>query len=169
MNAFAAIAGALSMAGVYGQSGAPTDVPTNHWAYPAVSNLYQAGILKGYPDGTFKGSRPASRFELAQAVFALVQSQNVSTQQLERQIADLKSKIAASLSSEATVDKERMAQLRDQVLALRAQIDEVKAQREQVAPLNDKFQSLRDRLRKIREDLEASRKDLEKTKKDSGS
>ncbi|HAH86334.1 MAG TPA: S-layer homology domain-containing protein, partial [Armatimonadetes bacterium] len=29
------------------------DVPTDHWAYAAVQQLAQAGIIQGYPDGTF--------------------------------------------------------------------------------------------------------------------
>jgi hypothetical protein len=30
---------------------APSDVPKNHWAYPAVDRLFQEGLLKGYPSG----------------------------------------------------------------------------------------------------------------------
>ncbi|MHB9094942.1 MAG: S-layer homology domain-containing protein [Eubacteriales bacterium] len=30
------------------------DVPKTHWAYEAIQTLSQAGIVKGYPDGTFQ-------------------------------------------------------------------------------------------------------------------
>lgn len=33
------------------------DVPKDHWAYQAVMELQQKGILVGYPDGTFHGEK----------------------------------------------------------------------------------------------------------------
>ncbi len=30
---------------------APIDVPRDHWAFPAVNELFQEGLLKGYPSG----------------------------------------------------------------------------------------------------------------------
>lgn len=41
------------------------DVPLNHWAYPALQQLQSDGIVLGYPDGTFRGKRPITRYELA--------------------------------------------------------------------------------------------------------
>ena len=41
------------------------DVPAKHWAYDAVSKLAQAGILDGYGDGTYRGERLATRYEMA--------------------------------------------------------------------------------------------------------
>jgi len=41
------------------------DVPEQHWARDAVMDLAQKGILEGYPDGTFKGDRAATRWEMA--------------------------------------------------------------------------------------------------------
>ncbi|MBX3118475.1 MAG: S-layer homology domain-containing protein [Fimbriimonadaceae bacterium] len=35
------------------QSSPFPDVPANHWASPAVQNLKDAGILRGYPNGNF--------------------------------------------------------------------------------------------------------------------
>ena len=32
-----------------------TDLHPEHWAYPYVSALHQAGVVGGYPDGTFQG------------------------------------------------------------------------------------------------------------------
>ncbi len=49
-------------------SAAPPDVPWDHWAYEAVSDLYDAGLLEGFPDGTFKGNRTMTRYEFAQAL-----------------------------------------------------------------------------------------------------
>lgn len=44
------------------------DVPPRHWAYDAVQSLIQQGILTGYPDGTFRGKAPVTRYEFAVAL-----------------------------------------------------------------------------------------------------
>ncbi len=41
------------------------DVPTDHWAYQAITDLQQHGILQGYPDGYFRGKRSLTRYEFA--------------------------------------------------------------------------------------------------------
>ena len=41
-----------------------SDVAPTDWAYQALRNLVeQYGCLEGYPDGTFRGDRPLTRFE----------------------------------------------------------------------------------------------------------
>ena len=44
------------------------DVPTDHWAYSAVQDLTDKGVIQGYPDGTFSGKRALTRYEFAQAL-----------------------------------------------------------------------------------------------------
>lgn len=44
------------------------DVPANHWSYNAVSKLAQDGIVDGYGDGTFRGDKTMTRYEMAQIV-----------------------------------------------------------------------------------------------------
>jgi len=44
------------------------DVPVDHWAYEAVSQLQEKGIIIGYPDGTFGGKRAMTRYEFALAL-----------------------------------------------------------------------------------------------------
>lgn len=48
------------------------DVPDNHWAKDAVAALAAKGLVEGYPDGTFKGDRSASRWETAMIVARLL-------------------------------------------------------------------------------------------------
>jgi len=48
------------------------DVPADHWARDAVANLAAKGLLEGYPDGTFKGDRAATRWEMAMLVARLL-------------------------------------------------------------------------------------------------
>ena len=48
------------------------DIEGNEWAYRAVQELVEKyDVLEGYPDGTFKGKQPSTRFELAAAVYDL--------------------------------------------------------------------------------------------------
>lgn len=55
-----------------------TDVKGN-WAESAIRDLYDARIVTGYPDGTFKPSRPVTRAEFAKMV---VKAFNVTSQEI---------------------------------------------------------------------------------------
>jgi len=44
------------------------DVPPNHWARDAISQLAANGIISGYPNGTYAGAQPTTRFEMASAL-----------------------------------------------------------------------------------------------------
>ena len=50
------------------------DVPSNHWAYEAISDLSRRGLVEGYPDGTFGGDRLLTRYEFAQIVYRALQN-----------------------------------------------------------------------------------------------
>ena len=45
-----------------------SDVPAGHWAYQSVSKLAAEGVIEGYGDGTFRGDRNITRYEMAQMV-----------------------------------------------------------------------------------------------------
>lgn len=48
-----------------------SDVQPTDWAYQALASLVEKyGCIAGYPDGTFRGNRAATRFELAAALNA---------------------------------------------------------------------------------------------------
>ena len=49
-----------------------SDVTPDDWAYQAVSDLSVQGVVEGYPDGTFKGERNMTRYELAQIIARLM-------------------------------------------------------------------------------------------------
>ena len=55
------------------QADALKDIPANSWAYQAIVDLVNDGIIIGYPDGTFKGNRPLTRYEAAVLVERAVQ------------------------------------------------------------------------------------------------
>jgi hypothetical protein len=47
--------------------GAFEDSPKpSHWVYDQFMLVYNSGLLKGYPDGTFKGERYATRYEMVE-------------------------------------------------------------------------------------------------------
>jgi hypothetical protein len=48
------------------------DVPSGHWAEDAVQKLIDAGLIEGYPDGTFGGNRPMTRYEYAMVISRLM-------------------------------------------------------------------------------------------------
>ena len=64
----------LSLAMAMGISGTAlaanpfSDLPAGHWAYGAVAKLAAAGVVDGFPDGTFKGDKTMTRYEMAQIV-----------------------------------------------------------------------------------------------------
>jgi len=79
------------------------DVPADHWAYDAIVQLAAAGLIEGYPDGTYGGSRMMTRYEAAM-VFAR------ALQRLEGQIAAIDllpelDKIKAELMAEIEAAK----------------------------------------------------------------
>ncbi|MGC9317621.1 MAG: S-layer homology domain-containing protein, partial [Armatimonadota bacterium] len=49
----------------FAQTSPADTVPFDHWAYDAVQQLVEEGIIIGYPDGTFKGDRAMTRYEFA--------------------------------------------------------------------------------------------------------
>ena len=74
MKKILAIAAAAALtAGVSAYAANPfSDVTPDDWAYQAVSDLSDQGVVEGYPDGTFKGERNMTRYELAQIIARLM-------------------------------------------------------------------------------------------------
>jgi len=48
------------------------DVPASHWAKDAIASLAAKGLIEGYPDGTFKGDRASTRYEMAMVMARLL-------------------------------------------------------------------------------------------------
>ncbi len=96
--ALAAVA-ALS-AGVSASAANPfSDVSTSDWAYQAVSQLSDQGIVEGYPDGTFKGERNITRYELAQIIARLMAKEDQLNAQQQATINKLATEYAEELSN----------------------------------------------------------------------
>lgn len=78
MKKILAIAAVAALtAGVSAYAANPfSDVSTSDWAYQAVSQLSDQGIVGGYPDGTFRGQRNITRYELAQIIARLMANED---------------------------------------------------------------------------------------------
>ena len=55
-----------------------SDVPADHWAYDAVTQLAADGVVTGYGDGKFNGDKNITRYEMAQIVAKAMAKPNVS-------------------------------------------------------------------------------------------
>ena len=67
-----ALALLLTVAPAFAAKNPAETVPFDHWAYDAVQKLCDAGIIIGYPDGSFKGDRAMTRYEFAMAISRLM-------------------------------------------------------------------------------------------------
>ena len=88
------------------------DVDPNVWAYKALKELVEKyDVLEGYPDKTFRGNKPATRYELAQALYEVIKvmdtlevsqvdgtdlgTVNKLKQQFDRELASIQNKVAS--------------------------------------------------------------------------
>ena len=76
-----------------------SDVTPDSWAYQAVSQLAQAGIVNGYPDGTFKGQNNITRYEMAQMVAKAMANQDRANAEQQAMINRLASEFSDELNN----------------------------------------------------------------------
>ena len=102
------------------------DVPENHWARDAVATLAAKGIVEGYPDGTFKGDRNATRWEVAMIVARLLgqMEQEHATFATKAELAELQ-KLVDALRSELDALGARVGTLEDKVENLDLRVSEL--------------------------------------------
>ena len=65
------------------------DVAEDSWAYQAVAQLSDQGVIDGYPDGTFRGDKNVSRYELAQIIARLMAKEDALNQEQQSTVAKL--------------------------------------------------------------------------------
>ena len=101
MKQFAALFAATALVGVTTAFAANpfSDVSTSDWAYQAVSELSEQGIVEGYPDGTFKGERNITRYELAQIIARLMANEDQYNAEQRAMIDQLASEYADELDT----------------------------------------------------------------------
>ena len=55
-----------------------SDVPADHWAYDAVTQLAADGVIEGYGDTTFRGQQNITRYKMAQMIAKAMARTDVS-------------------------------------------------------------------------------------------
>ena len=76
-----------------------SDVTADDWAYQAVSDLSAQGVVEGYPDGTFKGEKNMTRYELAQIVARLMAKEDQLNAEQQATIDKLAGEYADELAN----------------------------------------------------------------------
>ncbi|MEJ6951832.1 S-layer homology domain-containing protein [Natronospora cellulosivora (SeqCode)] len=154
-------------------AGSMTDVPSNHWAYDAVNTLVAAGLITGYPDGTFQGQNELSRYEISVIVARLLDNieaereamlaevgfnirraihesdRGLSDAQGEQVLAIVEELMAANLPEvpEAEVDREDVLEVLAAIEDLSVEFEnELKSQGIAVSVLVEEIRSLDDRV-----------------------
>ena len=94
----AAIASCFACAAVTVSAANPfTDVSAGDWAYQAVASLSDEGVIDGYPDGTFRGDKHVTRYEIAQIVARLMAKEDTLNASQKETLAKLSSQYANEL------------------------------------------------------------------------
>lgn len=116
-----------------------SDVPQGHWAYNALNMLSKAGIVNGYKNGVFNGSKLVTRYELA-----LVLAKSLETlkkhPQLLKTISSSNSKNILKLSNEFGDElsllgmrcnklKSELSEIKDNISSLKTDVKEISATR----------------------------------------
>ncbi|WP_094604868.1 hypothetical protein SPSIL_018680 [Sporomusa silvacetica DSM 10669] len=100
---------AMALAAVFAMSVAGTalaapanpfvDVPAKHWAYDSINKLAQAGVISGYGDGTYKGDRTLTRYEVATIVAKAMANSEKADAASQKEIDALKAEFGAELNN----------------------------------------------------------------------
>jgi polyhydroxyalkanoate synthesis regulator phasin len=151
------------------------DVPTDHWAYQAVSSLQERGVVIGYPDGTFSGKRAMTRYEFAVATARLLDWVN---SQLDSRIQEAISRVKPGVDEARVreiageVAREEAGKVRDEaVRAAREAAEEAvrdaaarMATKEDLENVRRLVEEFRDELATLGADVQRIRDDINRLK-----
>lgn len=117
------------------------DVPVNHWAYDAVNELSKLGIVSGMPDGTFQGNQAMTRYQVAVALYRLLQN--------------IQDRIDKAISGSANVEKirEQVLTLSDLVSTALNKIDSLSSLKDNVQVLSNDVSELKTSLVNLKDDM----------------
>lgn len=76
-----------------------SDVESDSWAYEAVASLSDQNIVEGYPDGTFKGDKHITRYEMVQITARLLAKRDSLSADQQSVVDKLSREYANDLSS----------------------------------------------------------------------
>ncbi|HWR44312.1 S-layer homology domain-containing protein [Sporomusa sp.] len=100
---------ALALAAVFSLSVAGTalaapanpfvDVPAKHWAYDSINKLAKSGVISGYGDGTFKGDKTLTRYEIAVIVGKALANSDKADAETKKALEALKTEFGVELNN----------------------------------------------------------------------
>lgn len=123
-------------------SQAPPDVPATHWAYNAVEDLAEKGLIKGYPPtGRFFGGRTVTRYEMATII-----------QRVLARVDEVSRQPAPKEAQEPPVDPRQIAEIRRLVDEFRVELTvigtDLNKAKSDLAALQEEVGALREELHK---------------------
>lgn len=75
------------------------DVPRDHWSYDAVKTLADQGIVDGYGDGTYRGDKLMTRYEMAQIVGRAISQGKLAGPETKKTLDQLSAEYADELNA----------------------------------------------------------------------
>lgn len=76
-----------------------SDVPADHWAVQAITELNKEGIVTGFGDGTFRGDRAVTRYEMAQLIASARSHEKIANNEQKAMIEKLTAEFSEDLDS----------------------------------------------------------------------
>ena len=92
-----------------------SDVAADHWAYDAIDKLADDGIVVGNPDGTYKGNKTMTRYEMATLVARAMAASEADDAKISAENKALIDKLAAEFGSELDALGVRVTALENKV------------------------------------------------------
>jgi hypothetical protein len=157
--ALSVVLGAAMVVPALAQDAFP-DTPENHWAYEALREMKNNGLLVGYPDGLFRGPRPASRYELAVAIHATYKHLKNITDGLNGRIDDLKKVVDNIKPGSAGVSQAELDNLKQAISALQTSQKNMQAWGDDIANLKKLAATFEKELSSMGVDVEALKKGM---------
>src|SRR5207302_8829885 len=111
------------------------DTPATHWARDALATPAAKGLIEGYPDGTFKGDRSMTRYEMAMVVarlLARIESAQVQapTPQIRPEVGrsdvDTILRLVNEFRAELAAKNVRLTAVEEELNALKGKMDNVR-------------------------------------------
>lgn len=108
------------------------DVPTDIFAFDAVAELAAKGLIEGYPDGTFKGDRAMTRYEMAMVVARLlarieaIKIPAAAPPQVGKADIDRLQRLLNEFRAELAAQGVRVTAIEEELAAIRARLSNVR-------------------------------------------
>ncbi|HHY47843.1 MAG TPA: hypothetical protein GX506_11165 [Firmicutes bacterium] len=126
------------------------DVPANHWAYNAVSQLAAYGLVEGFPDGTFKGNEPMTRYQMAMVVARLLVSLDAQIKsEIEAAKGSLKAAAPAAekpAEQPAPEEKPALERVVEKTIVEKLDTEQLEALASKVAQVSDEVSGLESKV-----------------------